>query len=76
VTAPPAVVPAPRAFEPQPPTRIDRPKSERSNGTIIIAIAVGVAVTILVLAFWFRSAQQEAAHQRLIDERVRQIQDQ
>ncbi len=73
VTAPPAVVPGPRPFAEQAPTRIDRP---RSNGTLIIAIAVGVAVTILVLAFWYRSAQQEAARQREIDERVRQIQGQ
>lgn len=76
-TAPPAGVPAPRAFVEQPPTRLDRPGGrERGNGTMIIAIAIGVAVTILVLAFWYRSAQQEAAHQRQIDERVRQIQGQ
>lgn len=76
VTAPPAVVPAPRPFADALPTRIDRPVKERSNGTIIIALAVGFAVTILVLAFWFRSSQQQAARQRQIDERVRQIQGQ
>lgn len=75
-TAPPAVVPSPRAFAPQPATRIERPSRERSNGTMIIAIAVGLAVTILVLAFWFRASQQEAARQHQIDERIRQIHDQ
>jgi serine/threonine protein kinase len=77
-TAPPPVVPAPRPFAAQPETRIDRPlpPEPRSNGTLVIAIAVGIAVTILVLAFWYRSAQQEAARARRIDEQVRQIQGQ
>lgn len=75
-TAPPATVPAPRPFAAQPATRIDRPGRERSGGTTIIAIAVGVAVTILVLAFWYRASQQQAARQHQIDERVRQIQQQ
>ena len=77
-TPPPAGSPAPRPFVPQAETRIDRalPQEPRSNGTLIIALAVGVAVTILVIAFWYRSSQQEALRQRHIDEQVRQIQGQ
>ena len=77
-TPPPAGAPPPRPFIAQADTRIDRalPSEPRSNGTLIIALAVGVAVTILVIAFWYRSSQQEALRQRHIDDQVRQIQGQ
>jgi hypothetical protein len=78
VTAPPASASS-MSFE-EAPTRIDRkeprveaPRSRGPSGSVVIAVAVVFAVVILALAFWYRSSQQEAALQRQIDDRVREI---